>query len=428
MTQPATSTADAVTQFVHPLANGLTLLGERIPGVRSAGVTLLVPMGAASEPVGKNGASSILSDWMMRGAGTRDSRQLNDFLDARGVQRSSQPETMFLRFSAQMLSRNLLAVLPIYADIVRRPQLSEDGFGPAQDLALQQLDSIEDEPSSKLMLMLRRAFFGEPYGRPTVGVAEEIEACTPESLRADVKQRCTPRGAILSIAGMFDPDDLRAAVEDAFGTWTGPAVNLPNVTAPKGGVVHLSQETNQVQIGLAYAAVPESDQRAKYLHMLLAILSGGMGSRLFSEIREKEGLCYSVQAGYAPLRQAGAVLGYAGTSPERAQQTLDAFIRELRRVAAGVSAEELERAKVGMKSRAIMQGESSGSRSGALAYDFYHLGKPRTLAEVREEIESVTLRDLNLFAAATPLAGLTVATIGPTPLHVAGLAQTEAAR
>ena len=148
------------------------------------------------------------------------------------------------------------------------------------------------------------------------------------------------------------------------------------------------------------------------------VLSGGMGARLFTEIREKQGLCYSVQAGYTSLKKTGAIFGYSGTSPDRAQKTLDSFIVELNRLTKGITQDEFDRAKIGMKSRVIMQGESSGARAGALAHDFYHRGRTRTLDELKELIEGVSLERVNAFLAANPVKQLTVVTIGPEELNV----------
>ncbi|EQD40534.1 peptidase M16 domain protein, partial [mine drainage metagenome] len=176
--------------------------------------------------------------------------------------------------------------------------------------------------------------------------------------------------------------------------------------------------SNQVQIGLAYVAVAESDPDSIVLQLAMNILSGGMGARLFSEIREKQGLCYSVSAGYMSLKHIGAVLGYAGTVPERAQKTLDSFLHELQRFSLGAQRDELDRARVGMKARVIMNGESSAARAGAIAHDFYHYGRPRTLDELRARIESVDLKRLNAFLDSYRPGKLTVVTIGPAPLAV----------
>ncbi len=173
MTAPVfTASLDAsntTEQFIHTLANGLTLVAERIPSVRSAAMSFLIPAGAASDPLDQSGAASVLSDWILRGAGDRDSRALTGYLDGLGVQRGCHADTVFLRFSASLLAKNLLAVLPVYGDIVQRAHLPNDGFEPALDLALQQLDAIEDEPSHKLSLILRERHYPFPFGRPSVG-------------------------------------------------------------------------------------------------------------------------------------------------------------------------------------------------------------------------------------------------------------------
>jgi predicted Zn-dependent peptidase len=419
-TPPSTTAAQAegTQQFIHTLSNGLTLVAERIPAVRSAAMTFLVPAGAASDPVGASGSATVLADWILRGAGKRDSRELTAYLDGLGVSRSSHAETVFLRLSATMLGKNLLAVLPVYGDIVQRPMLPEEGFGPALDLAIQQLESIEDEPSHKLSLLLREKHFGFPFGRPSVGVKEELEKLTAERLRDDYRERFTPQGAILAVAGSFNWEDLVKAVEEAFGGWAaGPAPAMVQQAAPRG-VTHVTQETNQSQIGLAFDTIAESHPDSILMQTAMNVLSGGMGARLFTEIREKQGLCYSVQAGYSSLKHAGAIFGYSGTSPERAQRTLDSFIVELKRMGEGITAEELDRAKIGMKSRVIMQGESSGARAGALAHDFFHRGRTRTLDELRGLIEGVTLERVNGFLAAQPMGELTVVTIGPEALRV----------
>ena len=335
-----------------------------------------------------------------------------------GVQRSASADNVFLRFSAALLGKNLTATLPLYGDIIRSPHLPEEGFEPAVDLAVQQLDSIEDEPSHKLSLLLRERHFPFPFNRPSSGKREDLEALTAGQLREDFRSRVTPKGAILSIAGMFEWKELVQAVEGAFGQWKAvPAVQLPGQPAARG-VFHVEQQTNQSQIGLAWDTIPDNHPDSILQQAAINVLSGGMGARLFTEIREKQGLCYSVNAGYTSLKQIGAVFGYAGTAPDRAQQTLDSFLVELKRLAAGVSKDELDRAVIGMKSRIIMQGDSSGSRAAALAYDFYHRGRTRTLEELRKLIDGITLKRVNDFLAANPVKNTTVVTIGPAELKV----------
>jgi predicted Zn-dependent peptidase len=415
---PTALATDKPQQHVHALKNGLTLVAEKIPAVRSVAMTFLVPAGAASDPENATGSATVLSDWILRGAGNRNSHELTNYLDGLGIQRSASADNVFLRFSASLLGKNLLAVLPVYADIVQRPHLPDDGFEPSADLALQQLDAIEDEPAHKLSLLLRQRHLPFPFGRPSCGNREDLEALTPDQLRQDAKQRISPKNTILSIAGNFNWPDLVASVEKNFAGWapTNPPA-LAESPAPRG-TFHLTQETNQSQIGLAYDTLPDNHPDSILIHTAISVLSGGMGARLFTEIREKQGLCYSVNAGYASLKNLGSVFGYSGTSPDRAQKTLDSFLVELKRLQEGITQDEFDRAIIGMKSRTIMQGDSSAARAGSLAYDFYHRGRTRTLEEMRDLIESVTLAKVNNFLAANPIKNITVVTLGPTPLNV----------
>jgi predicted Zn-dependent peptidase len=144
-----------------------------------------------------------------------------------------------------------------------------------------------------------------------------------------------------------------------------------------------------------------------------SILSGGMSARLFTEVREKRGLCYAIGARYHSLKDAAGILCYAGTTPDKAQETLDVIVAEFRRLAEGVTEEELDRAKVGLKSSLIMQSESSGSRAGAIGSDFYMLGRVRSLDEIKEKIEATTVESITAFLNRKPFEDFTVVTIGP---------------
>ncbi len=152
----------------------------------------------------------------------------------------------------------------------------------------------------------------------------------------------------------------------------------------------------------------------------MGVLSGGMSARLFTEVREKRGLCYSVHASYHTLLDRGAVFCYAGTSAERAQETLDVTMGELVRLRAGIEDHELARLKARIKSALIMQQESSSARSSSLARDWYHLGRARTLDEVGGLIDALTCASINAYLAEHPPRDFTVVTLGPGALEVRG--------
>ncbi len=148
----------------------------------------------------------------------------------------------------------------------------------------------------------------------------------------------------------------------------------------------------------------------------VGVLSSGMSSRLFTEVREKRGLCYTVSASLQTQLQRARVLCYAGTTAERAQETLDVTFAELVRLREGVEPSELDRLKARIKSGLIMQQESTSARSGAIARDWYHLGRVRPLEEVSELVDALTSADINEFLTNHPPADFTFATLGPAAL------------
>ena len=143
-----------------------------------------------------------------------------------------------------------------------------------------------------------------------------------------------------------------------------------------------------------------------------------MSSRLFTEVREKEGLCYTIFAAFAPQRDRGAVFCYAASGTETAQETLDITLRELRRMKDGVTENELNRVKAKIKSLLIMQQESCRGRTGAIAGDWFHLGRVRTLDEIKEKIDSLTVGTINSYLEQIPPANFDVVTLGPQPLEM----------
>ena len=154
-----------------------------------------------------------------------------------------------------------------------------------------------------------------------------------------------PKGTILSVAGNMEWQPLRDQVAKLFGDWTGKETRPPELIAPIKGNAHLDKDTTQTQIVIGYGSVPFG--HADYYAALGAVqvLSGGMGARLFTEVREKRGLCYAVSANYQTFKQVAGVLCYAGTTTERAQETLDVTVGELKRMTEGVSEDEVQRVR-----------------------------------------------------------------------------------
>ena len=386
--------------------------------MQSAGMTFLVPAGAATDPVDRSGSSAVLSDLILRGAGARDNRALTDYLDSLGLQRSSTVGVHHTRLGCAGLAAKVVQGLETYADIVRRPHLPEDGFEAARDLCLQSLAGVEDEPRQKLMIKLREWHLPSPYGRNTMGEPEDLQKLTLDLVKTDHARRYHAKDAILSVAGQVDFEQLKDEVAKHFGDWNGQAEPAVEILPPPGNYHHEQQKSEQTHIGIAYPSVTETDPEYYTVRLAVEVLSGGMSGRLFTEVREKRGLCYSVWAGYSSLKGQGSILGYAGTSNERAQATLDCFVSELHRMEKGVTPAELDRAKTGLKASTIMQGESTSARAGAIAHDFFIRGRIRTLDEIKSAIDEVTVDRVNDYLRKHHAGPFTIVIVGPKELQL----------
>lgn len=407
--------------FIREFDNGLTLLAQRMEQVRSAAVTLALPAGVSRDPEPLAGAGSVAAGWLLRGAGDRDTHQLNEALDALGCQHYEDARSEHLLLSTAQLGLRLGEVLAIYGDIVRRPQLADETFGACRDLVSQALDGLEDEPMRKCSLMVRERFYPAPLGRNPLGTKDSLAGMTAEGLRRHLKASLAPRGALLAVAGRFEWKELAERVGELLGDWQGEAPAPPAIAPPADGITHLTKPTAQVQITLAYPAATVSHRRYYAARVAQMVLSGGMSSRLFTEVREKRGLAYAVAAQYHSLKEHAGMFVYAGTTPERAQQTLEVTLAELRRLDEGVGEDELARAKTQLKSALVMQAESTPARADAMAGDFYHLRRLRSLEELSAAVDAVTVDDVMDYVRAFPAEKFTMLTIGPDELDTSGV-------
>ncbi len=407
------------TFYSHTFTNGLTLVGEAMPALESAAFTLLIPAGCAFDPAKRGGLSTLTCEMSLRGSGERDSRKFVEDLENLGLQRSESVSVAHTAFSGATLAANLPAALGIYVDLLRRPHFPAEQLDSGRMVAIQELRSIEDDPAHKVMLELRRRHYPDPWGRPSEGEMEGLETISINEVQDFHRRYYRPNGAILGVAGKIDWPRIRDLVGDLLGDWPGSIPPEPMTVAAGAKIEHLAHESNQTQIGIAFESVPFRHPDYFQATGAVGVLSGGMSSRLFTEVREKRGLCYSVYASYHTLKDRASVLCYAGTSADRAQETLDVTLGELRRLALGIEPHELDRLKARVKTALIMQQESSSSRSGSIAREWHHLGRVRTVEEIGRKVDELSCDSINRYIAAHPPGDFTVVTLGPQPLQIA---------
>lgn len=402
----------------HQLASGLVLIAEEMDWLESAAFALLVPAGASLEAAGQDGLGHLTCEMIERGAGERDSRQIVTDLENLGADCSSSCSNTHTSFGGAMPAESLEATLGIYADIVQRPHFPEDELEDARLGCLQEVHALEDDLAQKLLLELRKRFYADPHGRSALGTVEGLTRLTHADVRQFFQALYRPQQAILSVAGKIDWPRIKEHVQKVFGDWQPGAAPATKETPPPRGYQHLHVDSSQTHIGLGYEGLSYADPDYFQLRGAVGVLADGMSSRLFSEVREKRGLAYTVFAMCHTLKDRGGVFAYAGTTAERAQETLDVLSAELRKLPQGITAEELGRLKGKIKRALILQQESSPSRAGSMAFDWYFLGRVRPMAELSKIIDELSVESINGWLAKHPPGKFTVVTLGKDPLVV----------
>jgi predicted Zn-dependent peptidase len=403
--------------FSHTLANGMVVIGEPTQSLESAAFTFLLPAGCSHDPPERAGIASLTTEMMLRGAGPRDSRAWVADLENLGVERGESVGVAQATYSGATLRDNLPAALVLFADLIRWPRLPIDQLEAGRNVCLQELRAIDDEPSHKLMIELRRRRYPDPWGRSSQGEEAPLRAATIEDVRKFHERHYRPGGTILAVAGNFDWQRLCDHVEQLFADW--PAGEGAEASGANGQPTgnHIPFQSTQSHVGIAYPTIPYKHPDYFQAWAAVGVLSSGSSSRLFTEVRERRGLCYTVHASLHTQRDRASVLCYAGTTAERAQETLDVTVSELLRLGEGIQQNELQRLKARIKSSLIMQQESTSARSGALARDWYHLGRARSLDEVGKLVDQLSAETINAFLSANPPRDLLVVTLGPQPLE-----------
>jgi len=406
------------TTITHEtLANGLVGACEHLEGVRSVGVRIFLPCGVIHEDIDARGAAPVCAELLLRGSNAHPSRDQADLFDLAGATRDASAQRRVVGVSSSVLARNAGRALELLSDMVLDPAMRDDSFDAARQIAHGILRSLDDDPQERAVLAARARHLSEPHARNPYGTEDGLKSLTPARVRAWWSEHARPTGAVVALSGAIDPGEGLDLIRSAFSGWDGAPPRIDQGPAPQRGYAHETDDTNQVQIVVVHDAPPAGHEHETLERLAVAVLSGGMSGRLFTEVRERRGLCYAVSAQYRASREHGVVTAYVGTTPERAQESLDVLLAELHRLnESGVDAEEFERARVGLKSRLVFSGESTGARAGAIAGDIDNRGAPRTLREITETIDAVTLEGLNAYLASRDLGSVTVQTLGPEPL------------
>ncbi len=401
----------------HRLANGLQIVAQPMEGVESVALGYTIVAGARDETLDESGISHFVESLGFQGTQTRSVQALTEAFEDIGAGTGSGAGTEFTSFSASLLGRNLEKAVELLTDVVLHPGFVEDEIPKARDRILQEIAQAEDEPMRKVLDLLRREYFrGHPLGNEVTGTTDSISSLTRTDLQTYWRRRYGAGAVLFSIAGKFDFDRVVAQIEDLCQDWpAGESEDMPAPPAPVKHAVVVHKDTQQQHIGIAVPAVGITSPDYYAVALMATTLGGSMNSRLFVEVREKRSLAYGVGAYFTPLRDVGMLQVYAGTVPEKADQTVQVVRDELGKLAvSGVTEDELRRSKTLLKSRVIMRSESSGARRGAIASGWLYERHIRTLDEIKDLIDQVTTEDIARVAASLGMTeNIVLTAIGP---------------
>lgn len=401
------------------LDNGLCVVVEEIPHLQSASYTLLIPAGLAIDHSDYQGSSLILAELAGRGAGQYDSRQLSDAFDALGIRHGEGVDINAAIFRGSLLAEHIDRSLELTSKIICEPRLPENEIASIRSLLLQDLDSLEDNPGGKTMLELRKLYLPDPFGRSSYGERSGLERATRDFILEEWKNKYRPDGSILSVAGKVTRKTILGFAKQHFGGWQGKVVNKPQFGAvSKPQTKHIPQDKAQLHIGLAFASVPFGHKLHAAGRVGMTVLSGGLHSRLYVEVREKRGLCYHLSASLSARPENGSIFGYVSTTPERGQETLDVMLAEFKGLKNNLDQKELDRAKANLKASLIMAEEAGAARAAANASSWLVNGRLRTLAEIKAEVDRVSIEDVYEFANTFPPNNLSLVTLGSQTVRI----------
>lgn len=412
------------------LPNGLRVITEQVPGVRSVAVGVWVAAGSRDEAPEQSGIAHFVEHMLFKGTRRRSARDIAESIDATGGQLNAFTTKETTCYYARVLDEHLPLALDILADMLLESVFRAEDLVREREVILEEIRLVEDTLEDLVHDLFEKALFGaHPLARPVLGSQGTVAGCTRQDLLRFVQTHYGPGNMVIAAAGSVDHQALVELVEGLFG---GPARGGTGQTvAPfhyRPAYVMNERDSEQVHLCVGAPGLPRHHPQRFALHLLDTLLGGGMSSRLFQELRENRGLVYSTYSYHAGYRDTGVVGVYAGTSPDKAPEVLDLIRAELAAVHRGeISAEELERAKQQSKGALVLSLENTATRMSRLArgeLDGQPYLSPRQLMR---RIDAVTLDDVRRLAAELlPPERLTVVGLGAIPEALPGERWAEA--
>lgn len=384
----------------HTLSNGFRIVTEKMPGLQSASIGIWVTAGGRNERIEQNGIAHFLEHMAFKGTKTRTSLQIAEEIEDVGGYINAYTSREVTAYYARVLGADVPLALDVISDILLNPVFDEDEIEVERGVILQEIGQALDTPDDVIFDWLQdEAYPDQPIGRTILGPEERVRSFSREDLRRFVHENYGPSQMILSAAGDVDHDVIVREAEKLFGALESRVANVPSRATFLGGERRELKTLEQAHFALAFEGPGYCDEAIYTAQIYSVALGGGMSSRLFQEVREKKGLCYTIFAQTGAHFDTGMTTIYAGTSGEQLPELAGITMQELVCAADDTSDAEVARARAQMKAGMLMGLESPSSRAERLARLMQIWNRIPLLEETVAQIDAVTTQGVKDFAA-----------------------------
>jgi len=404
-----------VTVEHHQLSNGFRIVTEHMPGLKSASIGIWVSAGGRHERIEQNGIAHFLEHMAFKGTQRRTALEIAETIEDVGGYINAYTSREVTAYYARVLEADVPLALDVIGDIVLNPIFDPREIEIERGVILQEIGQAHDTPDDVIFDWLQaESYRDQPLGRTILGPVERVQSFGREDLAAFVGEHYGPGQMILAAAGAVDHDAIVRLAEAQFGHLSPLGQSHALNATFTGGEVRKSKELEQAHFALAFESPGYRDDEIYTAQVYSSVLGGGMSSRLFQEIREKRGLCYTIFAQTGAYAETGTTTIYAGTSGPQLGELAAVTIDEMKRATEDMTEEEVARARAQMKAGMLMGLESPSNRAERLARLVQIWDRVPTLEETIDRIDAVSRARVRDFAgqmvAATPAA---LAVYGP---------------
>ncbi|OFW09597.1 MAG: hypothetical protein A3H96_06710 [Acidobacteria bacterium RIFCSPLOWO2_02_FULL_67_36] len=383
------------------LANGLRLITESMPHVRSVTIGVWLMRGSRHEVDAQSGIAHFVEHMLFKGTATRSAEDIAQAIDSIGGQLDAFTAKEYASYYIKVLDEHLPLAVDLLADIVLRPAFPIDEVEREKKVILEEIKMVEDTPDDLVHELFTQHFWeGHPLGRPILGTKETVESFDEPSLREYFARAYVAGNMIVSAAGNLVHDRVRELIEQAFRDVPSdgePLTADPPRVVPQ--VITRTKDLEQSHLCLGTNSYPQRHDDRYVSYILNTVLGGSMSSRLFQNVREKRGLAYAVFSGLSAYRDAGNITIYAGCANDAVAQVIDLCVEELRGLKlAPVPESELRRAKDHLKGSLMLSLENTASRMSHLARQEIYFDRHFGLDETLSGVERVTEEDVQRVA------------------------------